>query len=581
LSAANVLTQHGLNVLVLEARDRVGGRTLTKTTGSLWCDLGGSYVGPTQDCLLRLVEEFGLETYKVDETKAISYLAVKPEKSSWHSLFGSRWFSRTKPPDNGCSGDTTSTADSDASKSGTNLTRQKSIASRLQRRPITGLTPECRLRRARFMFDESVPVGNWFERLDFNNVIRLMDTMGATIPSDAPWNAPQAQLWDSMSFREWIQQTAWTQSVRNFFNELFIAIDVTVEASDASLLWLLWYVKQCGGVGRSISTTNGGQERKVCGGTQQISLRLREKLGASKVLLNKPVYKVDQTLGPMVVLTTCDGAQYQADYVIFAFPPHLQLKIHYSPPLPPEKTLLAQRSPMGMVAKVILYYETAFWKQRGLCGSLMLQTKDHFSHPVVFALDETKPDGSHPAIIAFVPARSWYETRSLSKEDKGRLVARCFADATGYDEFLTPIAVEHFDWTSEQYSGGCYTTTHSPGALTKFGHALRQPYGRIYYAGTETAIKWSGYMDGAVSAGERAAREILHRLGRIDETQIWQVEPESRIVPATPYEYSWWTLHSPTPSAVVKSSLLASSIVFVILLHATKKMPMMHARFCS
>lgn len=37
---------------------------------------------------------------------------------------------------------------------------------------------------------------------------------------------------------------------------------------------------------------------------------------------------------------------------------------------------------------------------------------------------------------------------------------------------------------------------------------IRQPIGRIYFAGTETATEWSGYMEGAVQAGERAAREV-------------------------------------------------------------------------
>jgi monoamine oxidase len=31
----------------------------------------------------------------------------------------------------------------------------------------------------------------------------------------------------------------------------------------------------------------------------------------------------------------------------------------------------------------------------------------------------------------------------------------------------------------------------------------------VYWAGTETATEWSGYMDGAVQSGERAAKEAL------------------------------------------------------------------------
>jgi monoamine oxidase len=48
--------------------------------------------------------------------------------------------------------------------------------------------------------------------------------------------------------------------------------------------------------------------------------------------------------------------------------------------------------------------------------------------------------------------------------------------------------------------------------LTTYGAALREPVGRIHWAGTETSTYWNGYMDGAVRAGERAAREVLAAL---------------------------------------------------------------------
>jgi monoamine oxidase len=51
-----------------------------------------------------------------------------------------------------------------------------------------------------------------------------------------------------------------------------------------------------------------------------------------------------------------------------------------------------------------------------------------------------------------------------------------------------------------------------PGVLLDYGTALRQPVGRIHWAGTETATIWAGYMDGAVRSGERAAREALAAL---------------------------------------------------------------------
>lgn len=65
---------------------------------------------------------------------------------------------------------------------------------------------------------------------------------------------------------------------------------------------------------------------------------------------------------------------------------------------------------------------------------------------------------------------------------------------------------------------------------------LRQPHGRVFFAGTETATVWSGYMNGAVEAGERAAREILAERGLITKDEIWRDEPESKDLPHKPFE---------------------------------------------
>ncbi|RMX58791.1 hypothetical protein pdam_00021878 [Pocillopora damicornis] len=67
LFAARVLhKEYGVKVVVLEARDRVGGRTFTETDPSFgYCDLGGAYVCETQTRLLKLAQELGVETYQV------------------------------------------------------------------------------------------------------------------------------------------------------------------------------------------------------------------------------------------------------------------------------------------------------------------------------------------------------------------------------------------------------------------------------------------------------------------------------------------------------------------------------------
>ena len=62
LSTARLLAGLGHDVLVLEGRDRVGGRSYTTTIAGVPVDLGGTFVGPTQDEVLKLAAELGCET---------------------------------------------------------------------------------------------------------------------------------------------------------------------------------------------------------------------------------------------------------------------------------------------------------------------------------------------------------------------------------------------------------------------------------------------------------------------------------------------------------------------------------------
>ena len=81
LAAARLLRQHGVDAVVLEARDRVGGRTYTVSDPAYkWVDIGGAYIGPTQRRVARLANELGLQFYKVDFSHSASYSTL------YHSL---------------------------------------------------------------------------------------------------------------------------------------------------------------------------------------------------------------------------------------------------------------------------------------------------------------------------------------------------------------------------------------------------------------------------------------------------------------------------------------------------------------
>lgn len=175
-------------------------------------------------------------------------------------------------------------------------------------------------------------------------------------------------------------------------------MSVTSEPYESSLLWFLWYVKQCGGSRPIFSTSHGGQERKVVGGTQQISEGMADRIGKDRVLLRKPIAALN-TVNNVTTVQALDGTFYKAKYVILATAPSMQMRIHFNPPLPPLRNQLIQRCPMGSVIKCIVYYKTTFWRQNGLCGSFIIDCLGDDNHPIPFTLDDTKPDGTFPAVI--------------------------------------------------------------------------------------------------------------------------------------------------------------------------------------
>ncbi|XP_039707512.1 amine oxidase [flavin-containing] B isoform X2 [Pteropus medius] len=478
MAAAKLLHDNGLNVVVLEARDRVGGRTYTIRNQMVkYVDLGGSYVGPTQNRILRLAKDLGLETYKVNEIECLIH-HVKGKSYPFRGPLPSAW------------------------------------------NPIT--------------------------YLDYNNLWRTMDNMGQEIPSDAPWKAPLAEEWDHITMKELLDKICWTESAKKLAT-FFVNLCVSAETHEVSALWFLWYVKQCGGTIRIISTTNGGQERNFVGGSSQVSERIMDLLG-DRVKLERPVTHIDQT-GEDVLVETLNHEVYEAKYVISAIPPTLGMKIHFNPPLPMMRNQLITRVPLGSVIKCIVYYKEPFWKKKNYCGTMIIEGEEA---PVAYTLDDTKPDGNYAAIMGFILANKARKLSRLTKEERLNRLCELYAKVLGSQEALQPVHYEEKNWCEEQYSGGCYTTYFPPGIMTQYGRILRQPVGKIYFAGTETATHWSGYMEGAVEAGERAAREILHAMRKIPEDEIWQSEPESVDVPAQPIPTTFLERHLPSVPGLLR-----------------------------
>jgi monoamine oxidase len=122
---------------------------------------------------------------------------------------------------------------------------------------------------------------------------------------------------------------------------------------------------------------------------------------------------------------------------------------------------------------------------------------------------DASPSAGQPGVLAsftFGPvARRFDALEAGARRDAvlAALTARFGPRAGAPAEFVETA------WWNEEWTRGCSFAHLRPGILSRYGPLLRAPWGRVHWAGTETATTSHGAIDGAVRSGERAAGEIL------------------------------------------------------------------------
>jgi monoamine oxidase len=276
------------------------------------------------------------------------------------------------------------------------------------------------------------------------------------------------------------------------------------EPRDLSLLHVLFYVSSAGSLELLLDTEGGAQQDRVVGGTQLISIRMAEALG-NAIELETPVRSIAH--GSDSVVVRSDRAIVRARRAIVAIPPTLAGRIAYEPALPALRDGLCQRMAQGSVVKCMAIYDRPFWRERGLSGQLASARG-----PVSVGFDNSPPDGSPGVLLAFLEGEAARAAAAQGVEARRAAVLDSLARAFG-PEAARPERYVDKAWANDEWARGCYGGFMPPGGWLDHGAALRAPIGPIHWAGAETATFWNGYMDGAVSSGERAADEVIAALG--------------------------------------------------------------------
>ena len=331
--------------------------------------------------------------------------------------------------------------------------------------------------------------------------VTKLDALAKTVPIDAPWTAPRAAEWDAMTYADYIAAGNVSAEDRAML-ELSTSCSFGALPDAISFLYLLHVYHFAGGPNRLEAVEGGAQESRVVGGSYAILLKMAESLGDA-VRLSSPVTEIrgwDKS-GPVEIETT--KGIVRARRAILALGPPQAARIRFTPGLPAAKTALMEAWPTTRsMLKVFISYDKPFWRGKGLSGSVF-----NFGGVFLWAADAS-PDDESIGVLGTLGLSGDGLTPAQRKAAILESLAKCLGP-----EAMKPTAYVEQDWGQETYTRGC-TSPLGKGVLTRHGADLSAPTGRLLWAGTETAMIWSGAMDGAVRAGRRAANEALAALAQ-------------------------------------------------------------------
>lgn len=432
LSCAARLVQAGVDVRVWEARDRLGGRTLTDLdlVPGGWVECGGEFIDAEHAAMRRLCAGFGIALQDLQQLdapgSARDLVAGRVNRGAWASA------------------------------------------------------PDARLA---------------------NRAARDLRSMG------------EARL-DRLSAAAWLARaiSGWPSSAFARYRAALVRGEFGVDPSALSALWLVADLATDADAQEDQNGADGAERYRIEGGTVRLVTALERSIGAERITRDARLVTVTTSRsGVTLVLDGPDGRRTeQGDRVVITLPPRLLSGVDMRRSGVPRGVVQGiEAIGMGTNAKLIIPFERAAWESAGwngdgtsdtVLGSTWQATMGQRARGVALT---TLVGGALGARISgpdHGPATPW------SVDERLALVNRI---APGSADAARSGAVVHA-WARDPFSRGSYSAAR-PGQDATWPD-LARPYGVVHFAGEHADPEYSGYMEGAVRSGQRAARQVIASL---------------------------------------------------------------------
>ncbi|GAA1582371.1 flavin monoamine oxidase family protein [Actinoplanes couchii] len=431
LTVANRLHAAGKSVLVLEARDRVGGRLLTEDIEGVRLEVGGQWVSPDQTALLALIDELGLEMYSRYRAGESVYIGADGVRRTFEG--------------------------------------------------------------------EQFPVPATTEA-EMERLTKELDRLAAAMDPLAPWEHPDADELDRISFATWLAAQTDDAEARDNIGLYIGPAMLTKPAHSFSALSAVLMAASAGGFSNLVDA-DFILDRRVVGGLQRVPLALAARLPEGTVHLSEAVTTIEWDADGGTVFT--GRGSYSGRRILMAVPPTLVNRVQYIPALPPVQAQMRQHISFGLVVKLHITYDTPFWRTNGLSGTAF--SPYALVHEAYDNTNEDIDGETRGTLVGFVSDVKADGILALSPEARKQAVLESLAAYYG-PEALNPVGYYESPWMADEWTVGAFGTSFDIGSLTRYGSHLRQEVGPLSFASSDIAGLGFQHVDGAIRMGEAIFR---------------------------------------------------------------------------
>ena len=265
------------------------------------------------------------------------------------------------------------------------------------------------------------------------------------------------------------------------------------------MLHAVRYVKAAGGIGTMLDVEGGAQQDRFPAGTQQLALRMAERArrpGELSAPSGRIVRADDGT-----VPSTPTPAQRRARAVVVAIPPQHRAGIAFEPALPEEFTAVGRPLAAGQSQQGVRRLRHPVLAGRRPFGRGALRRRARLHH---VRREPRRRRPGHSAGLHRCRAHSIRCSADAARAP-GRWGASPHCSATPR---ATPSTTSTTVGAQRNSRPEVRPRRCRRARGPRYGPWLRKPVDDVFWAGTETADEWTGFLDGAVRSGQRAAAEV-------------------------------------------------------------------------